>query len=124
MILGIGTDIIDIPRISLMLRRESFIEKIYTKNEREYLALHKLNPSTAAGMFSVKEAAAKALGRGFDHLSWKDIEIFHNEYGMPYVVLHGKAKELFESLNGTNVHISISHVKFAAVAQCIIEGRE
>lgn len=124
MILGIGTDIIDIPRISLMLRRESFIEKIYTQNEREYLALHKLNPSTAAGMFSVKEAAAKALGRGFDYLSWKDIEIFHNEYGKPYVVLHGKAKQLFESLNGTSVHISISHIKLAAVAQCIIEGRE
>ena len=117
MILGIGTDIIDIPRISLMLRRESFIEKIYTQNEREYLALHKLKQIRIDGL-------RRVLGRGFDHLSWKDIEIFHNEYGKPYVVLHGKAKELFESLNGTNVHISISHVKFAAVAQCIIEGRE
>ena len=34
-------------------------------------------------MFSVKEAVAKALGRGFDYLSWKDIEITHDEYGRP-----------------------------------------
>ena len=124
MIIGIGTDILDSPRLSLLLLRDSFLKKVYTQDEIEYLKAHKMNQSTAAGMFSVKEAVAKARGRGFDYLSWKDIEITHDEYGRPHAVLHGKAEELFKSLNGTNVHISISHVRFAAVAQCILEGRD
>lgn len=124
MIIGIGIDILDTPRISLLLMRESFLKKIYTQAEMEYLRNHKMNQATAAGMFSVKEAVAKALGRGFDYLSWKDIEVSHDQHGRPFVTLYGRAKELCESLGGNRVHISISHVRTAAVAQCILEGTE
>ena len=123
MIIGLGTDIIDIPRITMLLNRESFLKKIYTDNEIAYLKYRKMNQSSAAGMFAAKEAVAKALGRGFDKLAWREIEILHDEFGRPYVVLHDKAKELADGLKCTNVHISISHERFSAIAQCILENR-
>lgn len=121
MIFGIGTDIVDIPRVRLLILKPGFLNKIYTQQEQEYLKRRRMNAETAAGMFAVKEACAKALGRGFDYISWKDIEVMHNEYGQPYVNLYGTAKELFDKNNCSRVFVSISHVRIIAVAQCIIE---
>ncbi len=122
-IIGLGTDIIDITRITVLLTRQTFLKKIYTDNEIAYLKLRKMNQSSAAGMFAAKEAVAKALGRGFDKLSWKEIEVLHDEVGRPHICLHGKAKALSEQLECTNVHISISHERHSAIAQCILENR-
>ncbi|MCX7905065.1 MAG: holo-ACP synthase, partial [Caloramator sp.] len=63
MIVGIGTDIIEIERIKRAIERNRlFINKIYTENEIEYLK--NKNTESYAGYFCAKEAVAKALGTG------------------------------------------------------------
>ena len=112
MIIGTGIDITDITRIALMLRRDNFLKKIYTPEEQEYLKSKKMNAQSAAGIFAVKEACSKALGTGVRNMA------------KPYARLHNNAQELFEKLGGKNIHISISHERFFAVAQCILEGED
>ena len=66
MIIGIGTDIIEINRIEkVMMRTSSFIEKSFTSNEIEYFKLKGLKGNVIAGNFAAKEAISKALGTGF-----------------------------------------------------------
>ena len=122
MIIGTGIDITDITRIDIMLRRDNFIKKIYTPVEQEYLSSKKMNAQSAAGIFAVKEACSKALGTGVRNMAWTDIEVRHDQLGRPYALLYNNARELFEKLGGQSIHISISHERFFAVAQCVLEG--
>lgn len=111
MITGTGIDIIEISRIKKNMVNPSFMEKVYTKAEQEYI-FKKGNPAqTAAGIFAAKEAAAKAFGTGLGKLSFTDIEILHNENGQPYVMC-----------NGEQLLCSISHCKDYATAIVIKRG--
>lgn len=120
MALGIGIDIIEIHRISKAMDNLVFMDKIYTSKEQEYLKTRKNNPSTAAGYFAAKEAAAKALGSGFGKVKWKDIEVVRNEKGRPGINLYGEAKKAMDDMGGSSILLSISHSREYAVAQVII----
>lgn len=122
MIIGIGTDIIEISRIQKAVENKSFLSKIYTKSEQQLF--HNCNYETLAGNFAAKEAVVKAMGTGFKGCSPKEIEILRHESGKPYVVLHNKTKEIFDSMNGGNISISISLSKENAVAFAVIEAKE
>lgn len=124
MILGTGIDITDTTRIAIMLRKPNFLNKIYTQAEQEYLKSRKMNSDSAAGMFAAKEACSKALGTGLRNIAWTDIEVRHDDLGKPYAQFHNNALELFNSMGGRYIHISISHVRFFAVAHCILEGED
>jgi len=124
LIIGTGIDITDITRIAIMLRRDNFLKKIYTQAEQEFLKSKKMNAQSAAGIFAVKEACSKALGTGVRNMAWTDIEVYHDSLGKPYARLHNNAQTLFEELGGRKIHISISHERFFAVAQCVLEGEE
>lgn len=119
MIKGIGTDIIEIDRIKKAIEKQSFLDKIFTKKEQSLY--HKVNPQTLAGNFAVKEAVAKALGTGFAGCSPVEIEVLREKSGKPYVNLYGNTLEIFKSVNGNNIHISISHNNTSAIAFAIIE---
>ena len=121
MILGIGMDIIEINRIK-EASNTRFMERIFTEGERHYLKMRNNNIYTIAGSFSAKEAVAKALGTGIGRVSWRDIEIVHDNDGKPYVKLHNMAKSHMDAIGGERVYISISHSREYAVAQAIIEG--
>jgi len=95
LVLGIGIDIIEIRRISKAMDNPVFMDRIYTPGEQEYLRTRKNNPSTAAGYFAAKEAAAKALGTGFGRVKWTEIEIVREENGKPCMKLYGNAKVLW-----------------------------
>jgi len=120
MIIGIGTDIIEIERVINACAANNFTEKYFTESERQLLAEKK--PETAAGSFCCKEAAAKALGCGFRFFSTKCVEILRNESGAPVVNLHGAAKETADKLGVTRIHASISHCGTYAAAFVIMEG--
>ena len=120
MVLGIGIDIIEIHRVGKAMDNPLFIDKIYTLKEQEYLSIRKMNPSTAAGYFAAKEAAAKALGTGFGRVKWREIEVIRHESGKPSIKLYGEAKKVMESMGGSNILLSISHSRKDAVAQVII----
>lgn len=74
--------------------------------------------------FCCKGSCCKGYGTGFKGCSPKEIEILRHESGKPYVVLHNKTKEIFDSMNGGNISISISHSKENAVAFAVIEAKE
>lgn len=122
MILGIGVDIIEIDRIEEAVEGNSnFIEKLFSKNEIEYLETRNLRPEYIAGRFAAKEAVSKALGTGFRGFNLRDVEIDRNSLGKPVVTLRGKAKQLAEKNGNYKMHISISHDRNSAIAYAVLE---
>ncbi len=126
MILGIGTDLVDIRRIEGMLERhgERFIKRCFTAHEREN---SKDDPAFYAKRFAAKEACVKALGTGFiEGMSLRDIGARSDENGRPYLVLTGKAQEFLSSMVDQNqearLHLSLSDEPPYAQAFVIIES--
>ncbi|MBC8060618.1 MAG: holo-ACP synthase [Clostridiaceae bacterium] len=125
MIYGIGTDIVEIRRIKEILENTpKFIEKIFGKNEIEYLKRRNFRPEYVAGRFAAKEAVAKAMGTGFSGFEIKDIEIESTALGKPIAVLKGKAKLIIQKHGKYKIHLSISHGLDNAVAYAILEVDE
>lgn len=121
MIVGIGTDIIEISRIEkVMNRTSSFIEKSFTYNEIEYFKIKGLKGNVVAGNFAAKEAISKALGTGFRDFGLKDIEVLRDELGKPIVNLSDKVYKLLGTKK-FNMHVSISHSKENAIAYAVME---
>ena len=80
MILGIGTDIIEINRVNnVMQRSENFLKRNFSLDEIKYFEDRKFKIETIAGAFSAKEAVSKAIGTGFRGFSLIDIEIIRDE---------------------------------------------
>ena len=100
MIIGIGTDILNLERFKKTLDKfdQKFIDRIYGKNEI-LISQNKLQVSTnyLGKRFSAKEATWKALSpvRG-DGLVFKEIEILNDTNGKPYLFFSGKTKEFIE----------------------------
>lgn len=106
---GIGNDIIEIDRIrkTYDLHGERFLEKLFSKEEKEYCFKHKDPIPHLAARFSAKESIVKALGTGFGkHASWQDIMILNDSLGKPYVVF---SDHMNQTLNNPHVMIGISH---------------
>lgn len=123
MIIGIGTDVIEIERIEKATHKtDTFFNKIYTTREQSYYRESHKRVETLAGLFAAKEAISKALGTGFRGFSASDIEIVPNELGKPEAYLYGEAKILANSLGICKIHVSISHCKAYATAFAIAEG--
>ena len=81
-IFGIGTDVINISRIDKLIKKNSskFINRTFTKLEKNYCEKKKNSSSFYAKRFAAKEAFSKALGTGIKKdLSFKNIEIFNNK---------------------------------------------
>lgn len=123
MIVGIGTDIIEIQRVERVIgKTPRFYETVFTNDEKSYYISKGKKIQHLAGAFASKEAVSKALGTGFREFSASDIEVIHDELGKPQVQLYGEAKKLSDELGVTNIHITISHCQTYAVAYAVIEG--
>lgn len=123
MIIGIGTDIIEITRIEQALSKtEQFFNKVYTEKERHYYLEKRKKVETLAGWFCAKEAVSKALGTGFRQFSLRDIEVLPNAVGKPEIRLYGKAEALRKSLGIEKIQVTIAHCKSYATAFAIAEG--
>lgn len=123
MIVGIGTDIVEIKRINKIMndKRDSFLKKIFTDKEIEFLEERNLRPEYIAGRFAAKEAIAKALGTGFREFSFRDITVLNDKLGKPIAKLNGNAKKIADRNGNTTLHLSISHGDDAAIAYAILE---
>ncbi|WML36176.1 holo-ACP synthase [Clostridium sp. OS1-26] len=122
MILGVGVDIVEIRRIKEAISKHAnFIDRMFSKNEIEYLKSRNLRPEFVAGRFAAKEAVAKALGTGFSGFEFKDIEIDRTTAGKPLVVLKGKAKLMAQKYGDYKIHVSISHGIDNAIAYAVME---
>ena len=118
MIVGIGTDIIEVARIErLLTKQKRFQKRIYTETEIAYCEAKKNNVQNYAARFAAKEAFLKAIGTGWRRgVAFKEIEVVNNEQGKPEIFLSGKAKEIADNLAITNIQVSLSHLKDYAIA--------
>lgn len=122
MILGIGTDIIEIDRIKRAIERTpSFLTKVFTENEIELFNSKAFKTESIAGNFAAKEAVSKAIGTGVRGFALNDIEILRDNLGKPIVNISNLVKENIKSEKYI-FHLSISHSKSNAIAYVILEA--
>src|SRR5215813_708186 len=101
MILGIGTDLVDIRRIEQTIARhgDRFINRIYTDLERARAERKANRIDTYAKRFAAKEACAKALGTGFRHgVFFRDMGVVNLPSGKPTLRLTGGALRRLEDI--------------------------
>lgn len=129
MIIGIGSDLIDIRRIEKTLERHGsrFTERVFTDGERAKADSRKLKAATYAKRFAAKEACSKALGTGLSHgVFWRDMEVINLPSGKPTMRLTNGAETRLSSMmpEGTKpvVHLSITDEYPMAQAFVIIEA--
>jgi holo-[acyl-carrier protein] synthase len=122
MIVGVGTDIVEIPRIGKMIERhgEHFLQRVYTEEEIRYCQRRKESFQHFAGRWAAKEAVMKTLGTGWTRgVGWLDIEVATKRSGQPLILIHGSAREIADHLGIGDVLISISHCRAYAMATAI-----
>lgn len=122
MIVGVGTDIIEIARIKQAISKNYFVQKVFTRQEIEYSQSRGAQAvASFAARFAAKEATVKALGTGFRQGSMLDIEIINDEFGKPQVFLHQSYREYAKQLGVKNIFLSLSHSRDNAIAYVILE---
>ena len=120
MIIGIGTDIIEIHRVkNAVEKNDRFLERMFTQRERSWFQSRNWNMPSIAASFAGKEAVVKVFGTGLRNMEWKDIEILRDDLGKPYVVLSGRAASVSELKGIEMIEISLSHSKENALAFAI-----
>ncbi|MBX3575762.1 MAG: holo-ACP synthase [Rhizobiaceae bacterium] len=129
MIIGIGSDLIDIRRIEKSLERhgERFIHRIYTEIERARSERRAQRAASYAKRFAAKEACAKALGTGIAHgVYWRDMGVVNLPGGKPTMHLTGGAGERLAKLTPPGhcavIHLTITDDFPLAQAFVIIEA--
>lgn len=117
-----GIDLVEIERFSALKPeiKSRFFTRVFTPSEREYIGALE---SRAAGIFSAKEAVAKALGCGIGPISWQEIEISHTREKQPQVTLLGSAAVLAADLQIDTWSVSITHTKKTAAAVAIAAAK-
>jgi holo-[acyl-carrier protein] synthase len=116
-----GIDLIEIERFEKIEPpiRERFIRRVLTENER--LEIKDSNASLA-GKFAAKEAVVKAIGCGIGPISFRDMEILHDQNGRPMLSLHDNAKKIAREMKLIEWSVSISHSQHYAVATVTFLG--
>ena len=124
MVLGIGTDMIEIERIEESIARygERFVERIFTPGEIAYCRQKKASVESFAARFAAKEAGAKALGTGISRgVSWKEIEVRREPGQRPTLHWSGRAAEIAAALGVKRTALSLTHSRSVAMAVVIVE---
>lgn len=125
MIIGIGSDLIDIRRIEATLDRfgERFVQRLFTDVEQKKSEGRKNRAASYAKRFAAKEACSKALGTGFrKSVYWRDLGVVNLKSGKPTMKLTGGAAERLNSLipPGMKAQIDLSITDDFPLAQAIV----
>ena len=126
-ILGIGTDIVECPRIGRMIEihGELFLRRVYTEREIRYCQARKHAIEHFAGRWAAKEAILKAIGSGWTKgICWTDLEVRNVPGGQPRVRLQLGAREVAEGRGIGEILVSISHCRTYATAYAMALGTE
>jgi holo-[acyl-carrier protein] synthase len=114
MILGIGSDLIDIRRIEKTIARfgDRFIQRIYTETEQSKAERRRgagnSYVATLAKRYAAKEAASKALGTGFRRgVFWRDLGVVNLPDGKPTVVMTGGAAARLAALTPAGMRAQV-----------------
>lgn len=125
MILGIGSDLIDIRRIEKTLARHGsrFLARVFTETEQARAARRANPAATFAKRFAAKEACAKALGTGLRQgVFWRDMGVVNLPSGRPTMHLTGGALRRLQSMTppGHSVRIDLSITDEWPLAQAFV----
>jgi holo-[acyl-carrier protein] synthase len=126
MILGLGTDIVDLIRLQKMHKKfgERLLRRILTDSEAEYCMKHKNPYPHMGGRFAVKESVIKAMGSCLDSsFTLKDIEVTNLESGKPSIRFHNGALKAYSGLEA-DMSVTIAHTRKYATATVILETWE
>ena len=123
-IYGIGTDIVNINRISKSLKNKKFIERVFNTDEIKKCNNHVSKVNCFSKRFAAKEAFAKALGTGISNgINFNEIIVHNIKSGKPYIKLLGETKKIVNKIikkGKYNVFLSLSDDKPFALATVII----
>lgn len=122
MVIGVGSDLVDIDRMRSVLERTPRLrEKLFRPDERAY-ADRKRDPTERyAARFAAKEAVMKSLGLGLGEIAMHDIEVVRDDSGAPSIRLHGDAARVAAARGVTRWHVSLTHSETSAHAIVIAE---
>ena len=123
MILGIGTDIVEIERIEIAMKRHGvrFVRRILTDMEYDVFTAHHQPGHFLAKRFAAKEAVVKALGTGFSQgINWHAIEVKNTESGKPTIELTAGALIAYRDMGASCIHLSLTDEKAYALAFVVI----
>lgn len=131
MIIGIGSDLIDIRRIEKTLEKHGsrFIQRVFTPVERDRAERRAQRAASYAKRFAAKEACSKALGSGISEgVFWRDMGVVNLPSGAPTMHLTGGAATRLASLipGGYTafIHLTITDDFPLAQAFVVIEARQ
>jgi holo-[acyl-carrier protein] synthase len=125
MILGVGTDMVDIRRIEKTLERfgMQFVERCFTAGEKSRSERKAAPAASYAKRFAAKEACAKALGTGLHKgVYWRDMEVVNLASGAPTMALAGGAAARLVALTpkGFIAHVHVSLTDDFPLAQAFV----
>jgi len=125
MILGIGSDMIDIRRIEQAMERfgDRFLERIFTDAERRKCDRRANRSASYARRFAAKEACSKALGTGFrDGVFWRDLGVENLASGQPSMRLTGGALRRLEEITpaGMTARLDVTLTDEPPLAQAVV----
>src|SRR4051794_29050470 len=126
MILGVGSDLVDIRRIEKAIERfgDRFLDRIFTETERRRCDRRgHTRIASYARRFAAKEAAAKALGTGFRRgVFWRDLGVVNLPSGQPGLLLTGGALQRLESMTppGMTARLDVSLTDEPPLAQAVV----
>ncbi len=124
MVIGLGTDLIEIARIERSVQRfgEAFLARVYTPGEIEYCLRKKNAAESFAARFAAKEAGAKALGTGISRgVSWREFEVRRLPGQRPELHLSGRAQQIAAHLGIRRLSLSLSHSRELSIAVVVAE---
>jgi holo-[acyl-carrier protein] synthase len=125
MILGMGTDLIDVRRIERTIERfgDRFLDRVFTVHERARSERRARRAESYAKRFAAKEACAKALGTGFRQgVFFRDLGVVNLLSGRPTMQLTGGAAQRLERLvpPGFDAKIDVTLTDEGPLAQAIV----
>jgi holo-[acyl-carrier protein] synthase len=124
MIYGVGTDLIEIPRIARALERfgERFARRILCEPELKRFRSHKQPIAYLAKRFAAKEAFTKALGTGIHApANWHGVWVENLRSGKPVLRFTAELDTLLKQRNVSSAHLSLTDEKGMAAATVILE---
>ena len=119
----VGIDIIENERMARVIeRRPRLLERVFTRQERQY-CLSKANPARHfAARFAAKEAVGKALGTGV--ISWQEVEVINVASGQPGVRVSGRTEAAARQRGAGPLSLSLSHCDSTSVAVAVARRQD
>lgn len=124
MIVGLGSDLIEVTRIAQSIDRfgKRFLDRVFTPGEIAYCQTKRNASESFAARFAAKEAGAKALGTGISHgISWPEIEVRREPSGKPTLHWRGRALERAMGLGVRRSALTLTHSRDIAMAVVVLE---